>query len=215
MPVRRYGELENFLLDAPDDAPEFVHEGQISILVSGYDEWFWRAYCFVDTHFESRESTTEYLDSQRDAPSGGVLWSETPIWNPRQYFLTVLAIRFRWITKEWASIAEKLNRRLRKYVGCPLFGLSYWIPDDAELIGGWQETNVFTPIERRVLFDNQSFDVTRELTAALELLRLLHNALHILIQAWETFEDRELHCFLQEEDDVLRKAFDDDIAGHC
>ena len=33
---------------------EQIHEAQISVLVTGIDEWYWTVYCSVDNYFGSK-----------------------------------------------------------------------------------------------------------------------------------------------------------------
>ena len=96
--------------------PEYLHEAQLSLLIAGIDEWFWTAYCLTDTYFGSEESIQFYHDNQLDALSGGEKSLKYPIWNPREYFLSILARRLKQVTKEWGSIVELIESRLRVHV---------------------------------------------------------------------------------------------------
>jgi hypothetical protein len=113
-----------------DDEPDFMyHEAQISFLLFGPDEWFWTAYCFVDTYFGSEYTTEEYLNATTgppvnasvplDAPTGGAKFLNEPVWNPREYFLLVLARRMEQVSKEWSDLVAAVNERLESYV-CPV-----------------------------------------------------------------------------------------------
>lgn len=96
---------------------EYLYEAQISMLVSGIDEWFWTAYCCTDTYFGSEETLQSYHESGNDAAVGGAErpgWF--PVWNPRGYFLLVLSRRFRQITKEWSVVIRTLEDRLQVHV---------------------------------------------------------------------------------------------------
>lgn len=92
---------------------EYLCEAQISVLVTGLDEWFWTVYCCVDTYFGSEETIQYYHDEHLDAPSGGERFARYPVWNPRGYFLHILSRRFRQATKEWAIVVRALEDRLK------------------------------------------------------------------------------------------------------
>ena len=96
---------------------EHLYEAQISVLVTGVDEWFWTAYCFADTYFGSDESIQYYHKNKLDALAGGEKSARFPVWNPREYFLSILSRRLKQVTKEWSNVIEALEMRLRSYVG--------------------------------------------------------------------------------------------------
>ena len=134
--VREQSDLhDGRLLRKSYDLPEWLdtgrptakfHESQLSLLVYGPDEWLWTAYCFVDTFYGSEVSPEEYLTAHEgaaDAPSGGEILLEDPIWNPREYFLFVLARRMRQVEREWSNLVAAINARLSTYVRqCWLIG---------------------------------------------------------------------------------------------
>ncbi|KAF9883927.1 hypothetical protein FE257_002670 [Aspergillus nanangensis] len=91
---------------------ECIYEAQISLMVFGMGEFFWTAYCFVDTYYSRQESTGSYLRKKSDAPSGGYLKQESPIWDPRYYFLTVLSIRLSQVSLEWTALVQTLEENL-------------------------------------------------------------------------------------------------------
>lgn len=95
---------------------ENLYEAQISVLVTGVDEWFWTAYCFAETFFGSEESIHYYHENQLDALTGGEKSARSPVWNPREYFLSILSRRLKQVTKEWSNVVEALEERLRVYV---------------------------------------------------------------------------------------------------
>ena len=96
---------------------EYLCEAQVSVLVTGIDEWFWTAYCCVDKYFGSEETVQNYYDKGLDALSGGERWLRLPIWNPREYFLFILSCRFQQATKEWTIVVRALEASLRSQVG--------------------------------------------------------------------------------------------------
>lgn len=112
--LRRHG---SFLPDRfKPRVPEYLYEAQISILVTGIDEWVWTAYCFTDTFFENAESVKSYSTKRLDAPTGGEMLIDDPVWNPREYFIRILSRRIMQVTKEWGSVVSTLEARLGKFV---------------------------------------------------------------------------------------------------
>lgn len=101
---------------AVNEDHECIHEAQISFLITGVDEWFWTALCCVDSFFEAERPIDVLYQEQKDAPTGGMRRSSKPMWNPRQYFLIVLAVRLRQVRKEWENILFVIDERLSKYV---------------------------------------------------------------------------------------------------
>ena len=95
---------------------EYLYEAQISVLVTGVDEWFWTTYCLVETYFGSEETIDFYHERNLDAPTGGLKPTHYPVWNPREYFLLVLSRRFKQITKEWSNVVSTLDGRLQYHV---------------------------------------------------------------------------------------------------
>ncbi|MCJ1403964.1 hypothetical protein MMC11_007187 [Xylographa trunciseda] len=169
--------------------PEYLYEAQISVMVTGIDEWFWTAYCCVDTYFGSEEGIEFYHDSTLDAATGGERLVSQPVWNPREYFLYILSCRFRQATKEWSIVVGTVESRLLSY-----------------------EATIFHITGQAPLSDDPKFNRTREYTSTIELLRLLYNAIIKIIESWERFEDGELQYFEVEEQATLRKTWDGYIA---
>ncbi|KAL9040715.1 MAG: hypothetical protein Q9214_004374 [Letrouitia sp. 1 TL-2023] len=171
---------------------DWFYEAQISILVTGIDEWFWTAYCFVDTYFGSEETVENYYDRGLDALTGGQKSLHYPVWNPRGYFLQLLSFRLEQATKEWSNVVDALDDRLQHHEE-RIFDEP--IGDDASLT------------------DEDGFPRTREYTRTIELLRLLHNSLVKFIESWERFEDGEIQYFNINEQNSLRRAWGSHLAG--
>ncbi|MCJ1436709.1 hypothetical protein MMC27_006091 [Xylographa pallens] len=170
--------------------PEYIYEAQISVMVTGIDEWFWTAYCCVDTYFGSEQGVEVYHDSTLDAATGGERLISQPAWNPREYFLYMLSRRFRQATKEWRVIVGVVENRLQTH-----------------------EATIFHVTTRQApLSDDIKFNRTREYTSTIELLRLLCNAVIKFIESWERFEAGELLYFHVEEQAILQKKWDGYLA---
>lgn len=121
-PLRRHGTFIP-IRPCPENGvsgdPEYLYEAQISILVTGVDEWVWTAYCFTDTFFGSEDTIHDYDVKKADAPTGGETLRKYPVWNPREYFIRILFRRMRQATKEWGNIVSTLEARLGAYVSFP------------------------------------------------------------------------------------------------
>ena len=163
------------------------------MLITGIAEWFWTAYCCIDTYFGNESTIQAHHESKHDALIGGsqrARWY--PIWNPREYFLFILSSRFRQITREWDVVISTRKSIYRFTFVCLTFVCA--------MINRMQEASIFIgAAERAPLVDDASLNRTREYTWISELLRLLHNALIRFIESWENFEDGELQYFYGEE----------------
>jgi hypothetical protein len=51
-----------------------------------------------------------------DPASGGSMVLDNPFWNPRDYFLTVLAQRINQVRLEWRNLLQAYDQRLEHYV---------------------------------------------------------------------------------------------------
>lgn len=106
---------------------DFIHQAQISVMVTGIDDWFWTAYCFVDTYFKSvghSESAQHFSDLgwANDPFSCGKYAINRPIWTPRHYFLQVLSCRMEQVKQEWNNSVSRLFNLIDPYV-CPLLNI--------------------------------------------------------------------------------------------
>jgi hypothetical protein len=99
----------------------YIHEAQISVMVTGLDDWYWTAYCFVDVYFKGvghRESVEAYSSSGRDPLSGGKtsIVRDRPSWLPREYFLQLLTYRLEQAKHEWNNAVYQLFRHIQPCV---------------------------------------------------------------------------------------------------
>jgi len=98
-----------------------LYEAQISVTVTGIDDWVWTVYGIVDTYFESRETTEGYgalegrLRGRPDPLAAEQLNADQPIWTPREYFLKVFEIRLNRVLKEWDKIACMVEEEIKRY----------------------------------------------------------------------------------------------------
>lgn len=86
------------------------HEAKISFLVRGSDDSFVESQCYVDTYHGSEKWKSRYptMNASRglDPASSGANSLNRPIWNPRQFWLVVLARRIDQATMEWRNTME-------------------------------------------------------------------------------------------------------------
>lgn len=96
----------------------YYYEAQTSILVTGLDEYFWTVYCAVETYYGSEENEQAYLTARDplDPPTGGAKWLKWPHWNPREYYLRIVAQRMMQATEEWKALIEAFDERMTAYV---------------------------------------------------------------------------------------------------
>ncbi|KFZ18425.1 hypothetical protein V501_01227 [Pseudogymnoascus sp. VKM F-4519 (FW-2642)] len=102
----------------PTDRHYWLHEAQISIVVTGVNNWVWTAYGFVDTYFGSKGTVEDYdklkgRHGEREDPlAAGRLNGGEPIWTPREYFLRVVQSRIRKVLKEWNRIVRTVTEEV-------------------------------------------------------------------------------------------------------
>jgi hypothetical protein len=126
-PTLRRSTNVSFLNGPTTICSEWLHEAQISCLVTGSDESRWVAHLWVDTSYfdpndEDREDVFEYETDARedsgmhaDPLTYGVDDANTPIWDPRTYFLTVFARRLPQVRREWERVVMRFSQRIRAF----------------------------------------------------------------------------------------------------
>ncbi|KAF2269515.1 hypothetical protein CC78DRAFT_604237 [Lojkania enalia] len=135
-------------LARPDEVEACYYAAQSSFILTGIDERLYSAICCVDAFFESEQGQDSYSDQRNtlDALSGGSLWLQYPVWNPRQYALAVMSSRIFQATEEWTALINRFIERLNYYER------NYELRDDPIL----SRTTVLTETEWTIrLFRNQ------------------------------------------------------------
>ncbi|KAK1676014.1 hypothetical protein BDP55DRAFT_119083 [Colletotrichum godetiae] len=96
--------------------PQSLDERHISLLVTGFDEARWTAYCFADSHLDGEESLRALADyTDRELLTDPVSCGKLPLgalWDPREYFLAILRIRLRQFDNEWARTVQFLDQAI-------------------------------------------------------------------------------------------------------
>jgi len=98
-----------------------MSEGHFSFVIYGISERRWGAYAFDDTEPDEE-------DLQDKISCGGRHWdpigscleddidAELPIWNPREYFLNVVARRVALGAHYWEGLLRAIERRIKNHV---------------------------------------------------------------------------------------------------
>jgi hypothetical protein len=100
---------------------DYIHEAQLSVMVTGVDDWVWSAYCFADVYFKGRghsERVEHYFnpDTKLDPSSCGRFPANPPVWIPREYFLRALSARTEQVKQEWNNSVFRLIQQIEPHV---------------------------------------------------------------------------------------------------
>jgi len=93
-----------------------IHEAQISVVVTGSDDWRWVGYGFIDAEIDGVLAESSSDDLLFDQIAAGALEVDFPIWRPRDYWLKVFELRIGQVRKEWDDLAHKLEQSIGTYV---------------------------------------------------------------------------------------------------
>jgi hypothetical protein len=119
-----YLQMQDHLPPSAEDLSEYIYESQLSVMVTGIDDWVWAGYCFVDVYFKG-ERHSEQVEHYSNAPikmdphSCGRYPADPPIWIPREYFLRALSARMQQVKQEWDNSVSRLIQQIEPYVGTP------------------------------------------------------------------------------------------------
>jgi hypothetical protein len=94
------------------------YEVNISLLVIGVDDWLWTSYFLVDTYHGSEPQKLKYLNdrSPREPATAGTKSLDFPLWCPREFFITVLNVRFNQAVREFRATIDAFDGRMSEYV---------------------------------------------------------------------------------------------------
>lgn len=111
--------------EAEEHAHGYLHDAQVSCVVTGHNNSKWTAWALADTYFHNEhdgENNKDMLayyndpDETGDPLTRGELRLDIPIWDPREYFLWVLKTRLMQIIKEWRAIIYMMKSSVANYV---------------------------------------------------------------------------------------------------
>ncbi|KAH8898960.1 hypothetical protein GQ53DRAFT_817181 [Thozetella sp. PMI_491] len=98
-----------------------LYEAQISIAITGIDNWRWSAWAFADAFFDKQESAQHYHDEtmgqERPDPlmRGLSLFYKEHEQDPRKYFLAVCCIWVKKIEDEWRDIIRLTRETVEQF----------------------------------------------------------------------------------------------------
>jgi hypothetical protein len=121
-PRRRWTDMSFLKIDASESQNQEpkevwgIHEGQISCVVAGSDDWRWIGYGFIDTEIDGFLTDLSEVDLSFDVIAAGGLEANIPIWRPRDYWLKIFEIRIEQVRKEWEYLVHKVEVGVNKYV---------------------------------------------------------------------------------------------------
>lgn len=139
-PLRHTRDVSVMCWDKSKPSKAYLSEAQISCVVAGIDDCRWEAYCFVDTYFDSDERKESVLKHDEEANESGSFRADpltkgrqnadSPLPDPRVYFLRVFCIRLQQVEVEWQNVKENLSQSTRRYfeVGRPVPFSSHIVP---------------------------------------------------------------------------------------
>lgn len=111
--------LEDLDSDTEESSPEEIwgiQDAQISCVVTGYDDWRWDGYGFVDTEVDGILADSFEEDLLHDQIAAGELQSDYPIQKPRDYWIKIFEIRIRYVKRNWDYLVHKLELGVNRYV---------------------------------------------------------------------------------------------------
>ncbi|KAF2193385.1 hypothetical protein K469DRAFT_734797, partial [Zopfia rhizophila CBS 207.26] len=175
-PSRRWIDL-SFLKVRPqlrEKSTYGICEAQISLVICGIANSRWVAYSFVDTEFDDEDLLSENSSDENfhEDPIAGtcsnrIIDADSPLWDPREYFLVVVEFRMSQVLKEWRNLVRKVECYISDY------------RDQLSFIHGRNQTTDDL---------QQAFDWTMQ---AIGLLLQLRGCLSETTKAWEIFSSAE------------------------
>jgi hypothetical protein len=86
-----------------------LYDAQLSIVVTGTDDWVWTAYCIEDSYFDSVGSSQTPFDFiSADNPL-----LESPIWDPREDFLAVSVVHLSTVAREYEFATQIFQQDIK------------------------------------------------------------------------------------------------------
>jgi hypothetical protein len=121
-PPRKWLDLSFLKLDthqSQDQDPKEVwgiQEANISFVITGFDNWQWVAYGFVDTEVDGVLADSFNDELSGDQIAAGRLQISPPLWCPREYWLKVFEFRIDYVQQQWQYLIQKLEPSVDQYV---------------------------------------------------------------------------------------------------
>ncbi|KAF3006042.1 hypothetical protein E8E13_010813 [Curvularia kusanoi] len=99
-----------------------LYEANVSVVISGWDHHQWVGWAFSNTlsdptcedeDEEEAEVNEDYFATDGNGPDDGrIVIADSPIWDPREYWLHIVNIRMVIIHKEWSWLIMNVARRI-------------------------------------------------------------------------------------------------------
>lgn len=122
IPPREWTDLAFLNLQPPNsqDQKEYIiRESQFSLVICGPDHGRWVGYNFIDDDSDEEDLAIynfDYEVNNEDPISLGKLDADQPIWDPREYYLTIVNIRMAQVLNEWECLIRAIERSVKNYV---------------------------------------------------------------------------------------------------
>jgi hypothetical protein len=93
-----------------------IQEAHISCAITGFDDYQWVAYGFVDTEVDGVLADSSPAELSGDQIAAGRLPISPPLWCPREYWLKVFEFRIDYVRLQWHYLIQKLEPSVDQYV---------------------------------------------------------------------------------------------------
>lgn len=182
---------------------DFFYEAQISVLVTGVDEWLWTSYCFVDTYHGSEPDKQAYLNDPDpvEPATGGSKFLRFPMWSPRDFFLCVLDRRMMQATREFKALVDAFKERMDAYVG---------------ILPKMQQPILIHRQEFNSMFeylDDENLTRMKELKVTISTIRTIRDRITRTVRSWNDFEAQHIKLFELGSSDPRRPGWNGYLSG--
>ena len=99
-----------------------LYEGQISIVVTGIDDWRWSTWAFIDAFFDRSESARNFDDISQPYRVDPLLRGQLRVsheQDPRRYFLDVCRTQAERVEEEWNAIFQVVKEMVEQQYVTP------------------------------------------------------------------------------------------------
>ncbi|KAI0160105.1 hypothetical protein GGR57DRAFT_407509 [Xylariaceae sp. FL1272] len=176
---------------------EYLYEAQMSLCISGYDDYTWTGYFLIDLFYKKpgkiprMEDICDYEGTGNKGyiPDPLTVGSSTfndMIRAPREYFLRVLTVRIQEVASEWVNLEEKLQDSVENFRS-ELSGYTINL-----------RTGIYTHhMSRQRCDERETGDhLTDSLCSTISLLEKLSKLLRSSIKSWDKFTRGPVNMFV-------------------
>ncbi|WQF82057.1 hypothetical protein CDEST_07071 [Colletotrichum destructivum] len=183
-------------------AINFLYEAQTSVVVAGYNNRVWTAILLTDNYFVDDDAEVifnedslhyhEYSSKEdgiyHDALTVAEFDANTPIWDPREYFCTVVRMRLNQLLEEWSSVSSHLKADIEPFVEKPS-------------IPSFKEQVSLASAQTRARAVEKTYEWVNDV--ALLLIKLI-GTLSKAIESWSSFATGDIYHFEKKASNQLR-----------